>query len=100
MIGELLVLPLGEAKELLCTAPADIGYTIVWVVNGSQLSAEETNFRSEDIISANMSRGMNLKFTATSEVNNTNVHCLIIDIQRLLASKSSQFSIQIQGMKY
>ena len=100
LIGELLVLPLGEARELLCTAPAAIGYSIVWIVNGSQLRAEETNFRSEDIISANMSRAMNLMFTATPEVNNTNVHCLITDIQRLLASISSQFSIQIQGMKY
>ena len=99
-IGELLVLPLGEAREILCTAPADSGYTIVWVVNGSQLRDEETNFRSEDIISANMSRGMNLMFTATPEVNNTNIHCLITDIQRLQISQSSQFSIQIQGMKY
>ena len=100
LIGELLVLPLGEARELLCTAPAEIGYTIDWVVNGSQLRAEETNFRSEDILLANMSRGRNLIFTATPEVNNTNVHCLITDIQRLQTSKSSQFLIQIQGMKY
>ena len=91
LIGELLVLPLGEARELLCTAPADTGYIINWIVNGTLIRPEETNFRSEDIISANMSRGMNLKFIATQQVNNTNVHCLITDIQRLQISKSSQF---------
>jgi hypothetical protein len=95
--GELLVLPLGAARELFCTAPVESGYTIIWIVNGSELSAEETYFRSEDIMLANMSRGVKLMFIATPEVNNTNVHCLIIDIQRLQISKSSQFSVQIQG---
>ena len=90
LIGELLVLPLGEARELLCTAPAENGYIINWIVNGSQLRAEETNFHLEELL-ANMSRGMNLMFTATPEVNNTNVDCLITDIQRQLASNSSQF---------
>jgi hypothetical protein len=96
--GELLVLPLGEARELLCTAPAENGYIINWIVNGSQLNTEdsETDFRLKDILLANMSRGRNLMFTATPEVNNTNVHCLITDTQQQI-SESSQFLIQIQG---
>lgn len=77
---DVLVLPVGVARQFVCTSPPESGYTIAWGVNGT--SATSSQFEDyidlgEEIHLENGETQRKLTFTADARANNTHIRCVV-----------------------
>ena len=90
---EQLVLPEGEERSILCTAPASELFLINWVFVQGQAGFVVGDEETLD----NGMKGKRITFTATADVNNTNLRCVVTDLIQTTAAYALELTVIIQG---
>ena len=99
---ELLVLPEGEEHSILCTAiitEEEDSYQINWAANGRRIGDGFVVGEEETLDDGTRER--NIMFTATNDINNTNLSCVVSHLfQSSLSFTPIELTIIIQGISY
>ena len=100
---ELLVLPDGEEHSILCTAiiteEEEDSYQIILAANGQSIGDGFVVGEVETLDDGTRER--NITFTATNDINNTNLSCVVVHLFQLsLSFTPIEFTIIIQGISY
>ena len=90
---EQLVLPEGEERSILCTAPASELFLINWVFVPEQAGFVVGDEETLD----NGIKGKRITFTATADVNNTNLRCVVTDLNQINSVDAVELTVIIQG---
>ena len=96
---ELLVLPDGEEHSILCTAiitEEEDSYQINWAANGRSIGDGFVVGEEETLDDGTRER--NITFTATNDINNTNLSCVVSHLfEPSNTFRPIQLTIIIQG---
>ena len=94
---EQLVLPEGEEHSILCTAPNEDNYLITWVDNVGPVG-DGFVVGEKEILDDEM-KGIRITFTATDNINNTSLKCVVFDtVEPSNSFEPIQLTIIIQGI--
>ena len=95
------MLPEGEEHSILCTAiitEEEDSYQIHWGANGRSIGDGFVVGEVETLEDGTRER--NITFTATNDINNTNLSCVVSHLfQSSLSFTPIEFTIIIQGIK-
>ena len=96
--GEQLVLAEGEERSILCTAPAEVNYNVLWAVDGIPVNGEYMGFTvgEEEMLGDGM-KGKRIMFTATTNVS---LRCVITDVLSVDSFDPLVINIIVQGFNY
>ena len=88
------MLPEGVERSILCTAPDDVRYHIIWVADRGPA---RDGFVVEDEELDDGMKGKMITFTATTDINNTNMSCVVTDLIQATSYEPIELLIVVQG---
>ena len=89
------MLPEGVEHSILCTAPDDDRYHIIWIADGG-LAGD--GFVVEDEELDDGMKGKMITFTATTDISNTSLKCVVTDlVQASNSFEPIKLLIVVQG---
>ena len=97
---EVLVFPEGEVHSILCTAPDEDHFEILWrTAVGGEVGYEGTFTVGDEEPVYSGTKGRRVIFTASPEVNETTLRCIVVNFRPNSDSPEQlEFTIIIQGL--
>ena len=93
------MLPEGEVRSILCTAPDEGHFAINWGTVDGEFGNEDIFTVGDEEPATNGTKGRRVMFTALPVVNGTTLRCVIINFSQPSDSPEPlDFTIIIQGL--